>query len=339
MESKIISVIVPVYNAAELISQTIESILNQTYEHIELILINDGSTDESEVIIQKWLGKDTRVVYLKQENKGPSAARNTGLEVSSGDYLLFVDADDTLNQNVIDKMVTEISKADLLLFGYDNYFGAESDKNYTVMPMIEGNYTIESFVPYFGELFKKNLIHYIWNKLYKREVIKEVRFDESVKVGEDLLFNLEVFKKIQQMAVTKKVLYTHNWFNKASITKKYHKELFNYRKKQYNAVRNFLNDYGCYNGENKRIVNNQYFRKYLTCMLSLEDEAAELTMNEKQQKLAEIAAHAEKDGLLTYTDKSLWEKMVVFMMKRHWRFPLFMLNKVMKIIQDGRRGK
>lgn len=337
MKAGIISIIVPVYNAAELIGQTIESILSQTYEHIELILVNDGSTDNSESVIQKWVNKDSRVIYLKQENKGPSAARNRGIEVSSGDYLLFVDADDKLNQDVIDKMVTEINEADLLLFGYDNYFGAESNKNSKVKPMIEGNFSVESFVPYFGQLFQKNLIHYIWNKLYKRDKIRGICFDESVKVGEDLLFNLEVLNSIQQTAVTKKALYTHNWINPESITTKYHEELYSYRRKQFKAVKQFLEQFDLYDGENKRIVTYEYFRKYLTCMLSLEYADAGLSYKDKQERLSSIATGAEEDGLLDYTDKSLWEKGVVFLMKRKWNLTLLMMNKALKVIQDRRR--
>ena len=118
-----ISVIMPVYNVEKYVSDCIESVLNQTYKNFELIIVNDGSTDNSLNEAKKYLC-DSRVHIYSQENKGLSAARNTGLKCVKGDYIYFIDSDDVINQNLFDLLIGEFSnhqETDLISFGYTEF--------------------------------------------------------------------------------------------------------------------------------------------------------------------------------------------------------------------------
>src|SRR5690625_1048731 len=100
----LVSIIIPVYNKEEYLEDCLESVINQSYEKIEIIIINDGSTDGSESIIKKWKNKDNRIKYMSQNNQGVAIARNNGIKVSKGDYIYFIDADDYLSLNAIETL-------------------------------------------------------------------------------------------------------------------------------------------------------------------------------------------------------------------------------------------
>lgn len=338
MDEKTISVIVPVYNAEQHLSQTIRSIINQTYSSFELILINDGSTDDSSAVIKDWAKKDNRIVYLHHENKGPSATRNKGLLSATGDYILFVDADDDLAPQAFEHMLEEISDSDLLIFGYQNHYQNNQKKDAQIIPELNGIYDTETFISFFGQMFNKNLIHYVWNKLYKRSMLSGCSFDENVKVGEDLLFNLEVMNLVSRVSISRKSYYTHNWYESGSITTAFHRNLFDYRTKQFEAIRQFLMNQNAYTEANRRIVEEHFFRKYLACMISMESADSDLTFAEKVQMIRLITYQSKAHGILSYSDKAQWEKIVVLLMKHQLTFPLFVANKGLKVLQNKNRN-
>lgn len=118
MNHPLISVIVPVYNVEKYLEKCILSILHQTYSHLQIILVNDGSVDNSVAICEKYAAQDKRIVFVSQENKGLSAARNTGLHFVKGEYLSFVDSDDYLDADFYETCMQEIDENDMLVFGY-----------------------------------------------------------------------------------------------------------------------------------------------------------------------------------------------------------------------------
>ncbi|MEH7464169.1 glycosyltransferase family 2 protein, partial [Bacillus thuringiensis] len=115
-----VSIIVPVYNCEEYLSNCIESILNQTYKNIEIVIVNDGSIDQSEKIINKYKVKEERIMYYYQDNCGPSEARNKGIINSTGEYVTFIDADDTVDKYYVELLLNKMinSNSDLVCCGY-----------------------------------------------------------------------------------------------------------------------------------------------------------------------------------------------------------------------------
>ena len=210
-----ISIVVPVYNAEKYLDECITSILNQTYNNFELILINDGSIDNSLEICNKYSLGDNRIKVINKINEGVSRARNIGIEVSTGDYLMFVDSDDTIQKNSLDIIVDNIKKysSDILIFGLAHYnFYNESIISSSIrMWNEEAILSIDDFKNNFRFLFNTLDLFSSCNKCFNLHTIKKnnIRFDEEVVVYEDFLFNINVFEVIDTISNIPSVLYNY----------------------------------------------------------------------------------------------------------------------------------
>lgn len=181
----VISVIVPVYNVEKYLSQCIESILNQTFNNLELILIDDGSTDNSGEICDEYAIKDNRIRVIHKENGGISSARNTGLNATKGDYIAFVDSDDYIAMDMFEKMLDIAIKtnADMVKCGF-NEFNINSVKrtvNFGKQEILENDVNGCSLL----HLYFQNVLYIVaWNAIYKRDLAVKVRFPERL-INED----------------------------------------------------------------------------------------------------------------------------------------------------------
>jgi len=195
MKSPMISVIIPVYNTGYNISKISKRVLKQPYQNIELILINDGSTDDSLKIMQDLEKKDSRIKIFSQENAGPAAARNTGIDRATGEFIMFIDSDDDIDHNMIKKIVCKITRDNLDFVGcglklIDAQTGKSRDENTRQLPPVKPG---ESFKSYVIKLVGMDGRMYgLLGKIYRKSIIDKfkVRFDKGHHYGEDLLFNL-----------------------------------------------------------------------------------------------------------------------------------------------------
>ena len=193
-EDYLVSVIVPVYNNEDRVNRCLESILNQTYKNIELIVINDGSTDESEKRILSI--KDKRIIYSYQKNSGPSVARNCGIEKASGDYIMFIDSDDYIEKTMIETLLTAAVNSCAEIVSC-NIYKKITEKQF-----------IEKKEPYITEQtwqdFYKSFVIYnglcsLCNKIFKSSLFTNIRLYDDIKLGEvstALLRILPLTKKI-----------------------------------------------------------------------------------------------------------------------------------------------
>jgi glycosyltransferase involved in cell wall biosynthesis len=216
---RLVSVVVPVYNAAEYVESSIESILTQDYPNIELILINDGSVDLSGEICENYAAKDSRVVYRYQNNSGVSATRNHALSIAAGDYIVFVDSDDQLKAGAIRAMVQalEAEDADLCICGYEIVM---KDR---VIPMpigVESVAGTENIAKYFAAHYLEAIASSVWGKLYKRALLT-AQFEATVTMGEDLLFNFYYMQNIKKVCTISDTLYLYNQQNVNSLANNY----------------------------------------------------------------------------------------------------------------------
>lgn len=232
-DEPLVSVIVPAYNCEQYIEKCIKSIEDQDYSNLEIIIVNDGSTDTTVQKIKSIIEKDTRIIYLSQNNQGVSHARNAGLDVARGKYICFVDADDQIGDRYIEQLVNNIENCDMVTF----YLHSEQNKN-SVIVMNDSKLMNEL-------ILNNNIGGYPWNKIYKREIINKfnIRFDENIHVCEDLLFNVEYLQHINNAVIIKSYtdpLYYYNIRQGSALRKKderiiegtlsaYEKILFNYR--------------------------------------------------------------------------------------------------------------
>lgn len=182
---KVVSIIVPIYNAEKFIHRALEHLCGQTYENLEILLINDGSTDNSLALCEQWAQKDARIRIVSQENAGVSAARNHGLEQATGDYVFFADADDWVDKNAIEILVSAAQET-----GADVATCKLQEENAMAKPEEREVANPEQTV-YEGKEAAGLALLNVWAiycKLFRRDLLEHIRF-ENYKVAEDVLFN------------------------------------------------------------------------------------------------------------------------------------------------------
>ncbi len=205
-----ISVIVPVYNVEKYIRNCLDSIINQTYKDLEIILVDDGSTDNSGVICDEYAQKDKRIKVIHKENGGQSTARNVGLKNATGEFIGFVDSDDTIESNAYEKLISAIDGVDLAICGHN----VITDITVTTKSKGEENFLDEEGL--WQEIFGR-LNNAVWNKLFRRDLIKDIKFDPNFAHGEDLIFNILYLKNAKNGKFIDLPLY--NYFKRGgSIT-------------------------------------------------------------------------------------------------------------------------
>lgn len=200
-----ISIIIPVYHVADIIEDTLKSIQNQTFENYEVLLIDDGSKDETAEVIERCIADDDRFHYVYKENQGPAAARNDGLKLAKGDFILFVDSDDLLAPNALTVMyqAAQSENADLVT-------GSTKRFNQKQEWFIDAHIT-ENVIKPGAKTFEENpeLVYSIGPcaKLYKKELVEDIRFLEEIKYGEDQPFVLETLIRAQKIYTVDEVVY------------------------------------------------------------------------------------------------------------------------------------
>lgn len=238
MEKPLVSIIVPAYNVEKYIICCLDSILQQTYNNIEIIIVNDGSTDHTLEVAQQYQKRDTRITLINQQNSGVSESRNTALKCAKGDYILFVDADDWLDINTVQVCIeqSEAEQADVCMFAYQSEFPNRSD----IRRLYPDNRTFSDkdckdlqrriIGPINEELcMPQRLDSYgtIWAKLYRRELLKDLFFENLNKVGsaEDTLFNSFVFLRVKRVVYINEPFYHYRRNNEASVTNRFRPNL------------------------------------------------------------------------------------------------------------------
>ena len=196
---RLISIIIPIYNNEEFIPRCLDSVINQTYKQIEIVIINDGSTDESLNIINKYKKIDTRIKVIDKKNEGVSVARNIGIDNSTGEYITFVDADDWLELDAIEKLYKEINEKKVDIVRGNYYINNSISDNTNVSKMYElSNIVIKKeeikdkkVLEYFL-LAEKPIANLVMLLLIRREIIEKnnIRFDTNLYMMEDVYFYL-----------------------------------------------------------------------------------------------------------------------------------------------------
>ena len=190
-----ISIIIPVYNAEEYLDRCLSSVLDQEFPSYEVILIDDGSTDSSPLICDRYSSTDPRFVTLHQPNKGVSAARNAGLNIAQGEYVMFLDSDDALLPYALEILMDHHGDEDVIIGGYGSFIEGIPAKE--VRPSATVSYKGHDYANFFENNITRNceLIDAPWAKLFKMKAIGDVRFCEDLNYAEDKLFVFQVLAK------------------------------------------------------------------------------------------------------------------------------------------------
>lgn len=214
------SVIIPVYNAEKTINRCLDSLLSRAGDDAELILINDGSKDDSDAVCKNYCKKYNNIRYFYKENGGVSTARNMGLSEATGDYVLFVDSDDYVSDNyfsVIDSIIEQESDVDLILYGHKN---SDSENGVSCEPFnLKGDIEISEKV---SELLPAGPMYSLCSKVFKRDIISQLnlRFREKIDIGEDIEFIFQYLLKVGKMISVSDILYQVVLENTDSLSRK-----------------------------------------------------------------------------------------------------------------------
>lgn len=214
--SELISIIVPIYKVEKYINQCIESIINQTYKNIEIILVDDGSPDKCPIMCDNYKKKDKRIKVIHKKNGGLSDARNAGIEIATGNYICFVDSDDFIKPNYIELLYKAIIKNNTKISqcGFIYYDGSEKERiNYKENKVLcKRDYFYDNYTSHKTD----NTV--VWNKMYSRDIFRNLKFNKG-KIHEDEFFTYKAIEKAEKISIIKECLYSYR-MNEDSITRK-----------------------------------------------------------------------------------------------------------------------
>lgn len=243
-----ISVIMPIYNAQENLEEAIRSVEKSSFLDYELLLIDDGSTDNSPHICQRFAKKNEKIKYIRQENAGVASARNRGLEIATGEYVAFLDADDSLSENMLEKMCIAVANtnADVCMAGWNEWRGNEKKANKIVSEdlLVDGqegtkqlalmlltsghiNSSYEKISPYF-------IMGVVWNSIYRRKFLEynQIHFFCFWNNEDDWIFNIQCYNKADKIYLLNESLYNYRIDDKSlSHKKRYIEDLYHKRRK------------------------------------------------------------------------------------------------------------
>ena len=207
------SVIIPVYNVENYLSRCIDSLLAQNYVDLEILLIDNGSGDQSGQICEDYATQFSNITAYHIPNKGVGSARNFGLSKAKGEFICFVDADDYLVGNLFSDVESQLdSQLDLLVFSYYNSIEknlSEITRSAKILPA-EGKKDKSDFIGLFQELWLTDMMYTVWNKIYRKEFLEEHQIVfESYELGEDVRFNLNVYQHVNAVLLVKSCYYVY----------------------------------------------------------------------------------------------------------------------------------
>ena len=188
MDKVRLSIIIPVYNAEDYLSRCLDSILNQHFTSYEVILVDDGSNDSSPLICDRYSATDARFRTIHKCNGGVSSARNAGLDLAKGEYIMFVDSDDALLPDALEMMMENVGNEDFVVGGYAVF--VEGVPGREVLPKKECSYSGEDMIRFYDANIRQNceMLDAPWSKMFRRKTIGNLRFNESLSYAEDKLF-------------------------------------------------------------------------------------------------------------------------------------------------------
>lgn len=244
----ILSIIVPIYNSENYLEQCINSLLRQTYRNIEIILVDDGSTDRSSEICDNYEKKDARIKVVHKKNGGVSSARNVGIHIASGEYVIFVDSDDWLDEDACQKIAGEIEEPyEWYLWSSKRFTNSQVKK----APPMEKWDSYESLIADIISTSRNPYLRAPWAKVYLRTKLEQVQFPENIYIGEDACLLLDYVAVLLSLETIKVI--NDGWYyyrdNPNSAVNKYKPDLLNQSILQYTYIKNKIEEFGLQNSQ------------------------------------------------------------------------------------------
>ena len=325
------SVIIPVYNVEKYINRCVKSILSQRYIGMEIILIDNGSTDRSGSICDIYANEYANISVYHIENHGVGSARNFGLSKAKGEFIYFVDSDDYLVGNLFaefeDKLTPDL---DLLVFSYYNSFEQEmTEKNRTknILPY-NGSYDKYDFSKIFKDLFLSDMLYTVWNKIYRREFLLENNFSfEQYELGEDVRFNLDVYRNVNKIYLSQDSYYVYVIGRNGSAMSGYNPKRLQYQLQELKLVDKLLEDWHL---DNSNLDNNVKARILMSNIYNITKQ--KLPVNKKVKLVKEICKKQDIADFIK-NDSSVLNPLIKLLLKCRMYVVLIYLKKMQMVLQ------
>ncbi|MPM65691.1 Undecaprenyl-phosphate 4-deoxy-4-formamido-L-arabinose transferase [bioreactor metagenome] len=313
----LVSIIVPVYNSEKYINRCMDSLINQTYKNIEIIAIDDGSKDNSLEILNQYATKDKRIKVFYQINQGPSVARNTGLDKSSGSYVMFVDIDDYIDLDMARLLITDIDekKSTLVLCDNSEVWLDKIDKR-KILDDNNANVSKSKVI----KLIASGRAGLVCGKLFSKNIIEKynIRFDKNVKMCEDQIFFLNISIHCKKFIYVPKSLYYYDRRNENSITVKYQKNAIDNQIYVINNIKEILNKSDLDNDEINLIINNRYMSAINYC---ISNEILDMKISNIKSKISNIRYiiqnNKSKEDVENILPSNIRERIIIKAFKRN----------------------
>lgn len=332
-----VSVIIPAYNMEPYLKASVKTAIEQTHTNLEIILIDDGSTDRTGIICDELAAVDARIKVIHKQNGGVGAARNTGLDAACGRYVFFSDADDLLEPDLIKDNLSaaDSAQADIVVFGHGvKTFsdGRFQDGARVCLPALAGDYSRREF----EQCLKTSVLFSltVWSRLFRRAFLTEngLRFTGQV-IGEDALFNIEALSAFEHIAFVQKVYYYHVQRSQSAMAR-YQPRMFEYEYNVAKKLQNVIEQSGCESAALRELSDNFYFRAVCIVLGNLCVNACPLSFRQKRKALEEILDNVSVKGALSRMDgqclTNKTDKIKAFLLKNRMCRTALLLSRAKK---------
>ena len=324
--SNLVTAIIPAYNNADTVGKAIDSVLQQNYDNLEVVVVDDGSTDETGRLLDELAAKEPRLKIVHQANGGPAAARNRGLGEADGDYVIFVDADDSMMGDSIGAMVEmmESEHLDWVISGM-RWIRVSEDGKRSVSETIDDLMRLhgpKEIKKHFFDFLHANLIlNSMCAKLYKREIIREhdIVVNDKLDMGEDFQFNLSYIRYAKMVDTYPKSIYSYEMY-RSTLTNRYREHLFQDRKLSTTLLKEFLEEQKL----DTHIAKFLYMKLFIAQMM--QDAQHKVPVQVRKKHVADIYNGKEmKFALQDFVPQGRTEKIIYYVVRggrygRIWSF-------------------
>ena len=286
------SVIIPVYNVENYLPRCIDSLLTQNYSDLEILLINNGSKDQSGQICEDYADQFSNITAYHIPNRGVSSARNFGLAKAKGEFICFVDADDYLVGNLFSDVENQLdSELDLLVFSYYNSIEknlSEIARSANILP-IKGKKDKSEFIALFQELFLTDMMYTVWNKIYRREFLEKHQIVfENYELGEDVRFNRTVYECVNKIAFSQTCYYVYISGRASSAMGQYNSNRMKYQLEELEKVDQLMSRWGIHD---EQFVDQIKARILMSNIRNISKQ--KMSLSKKRHYVEELCANKE----------------------------------------------
>lgn len=312
-----VSIVIPIYNSDKYLDRCIKSVINQTYKNIEIILINDGSTDNSEEICKHYASKNNNVIYIHNNiNRGTVVSRKEGIKKSSGDFIMFVDSDDYILPYSVERLIN-ISMSfpyDLIVF---NMCYTRDDCSFSRVKLKEFSGEINEFYKNIQMLYNPGHFDPVCNKFYNAKKLKHCisSVDDNILMGEDLLFNIAFLEECKHLKIVSDVFYVYNKSNPNSVTTMFSSSLYEEEFLVLDVLVKFLMD-KCKDVEDCKLFVLNDIKNRLFYLINMYIKSTNLSLQEKFIYLRDIIERYKNSELFCEeVFKSDFQKEVLYLIQ------------------------